>query len=116
MNFVHAAKEYLSEIATAVSRLSWMVTFSTSDEVGRVPTVIITMLELEQSTADFIAEVGLDSVLCADMRTCRKFFLHANEEVVEHIEKLQLQGTNFDELQTALKLENETLRKEIDFS
>ncbi len=116
MNFVYAAKEYLYEIAASVIRLSWMVTFSTSDEVERVPTVIITMLELEQSTADFIAEVGLDSVLCADMRSCRELFLHANEEVIAHIEKLQFQGNNFDELTTALKLENETLRKEIDFS
>ncbi len=116
MNFTHAAKAYLSEIAVAVNRLSWMVTFSTSDEVGRMPTIIITMLELEQSTADFIAEIGLDSVLRVEMRTCREFFLHANEEVIEHIEKLQLQGENFDELETALKLENETLRKEINFS
>lgn len=116
MNFVHAAKEYLFGIAAAVRRLSWMVTFSTNDEVGRVPTVIITMLELEQSTADFIAEVGLDSVLCADMRKCREVFLHVNEKVIAHIEKLQFQSENFDELLTALKLECETLRKEIDFS
>lgn len=115
MKAIIAVRMYLSGISEAVRSLSRLVVYRT-DGIEQMPLVITTMLELEQSTADFIAEMGFDSVIASTITALRKQFLRANEEVIEHIEKLQLQGKNFDELQTALKLENETLRKEINFS
>ena len=115
MDMTKAAALYLAKIAEAALRLSWMVTFST-DGAEKLPTVIVTMLELEQSTADFFGELGLDAELHADMDVCRNFFLHANEEVIAHIEKLQLQSEAFAELSSALKLENETIMKELQLS
>ncbi len=115
MKAIIAVKMYLSGISEAVRSLSRLMVYRT-DGIEQMPLVIITMLELEQSTADFIAEMGFDSMIADSVTILRKQFQRANEEVIEHIEKLQLQGENFDELTTALKLENNTLRKEIDFS
>ena len=115
MDTTRVAAMYLSQIAVAVSRLSWMVTYST-EGIEKLPTIIVTMLELEQSTADFFEEMGLDSELHTDMSACRNFFLRANEDVIAHIEKLQLQSENLAELSTALKLENEVIRKELHLS
>ena len=90
-----------------------------SDELkGNVETqykIAITLIELEQATADFIESTGLDSELPHAVSVSKRKFMNINERLVKHSEKIQLQGYNFSELITTLKLENETLEKEIEF-
>lgn len=111
MNFNHEMSEYLTKISMAALSLSSMTGCDLKLEV--VHKITITLLELEQSTADFITDLNVSS---AEAKYCRKGFIYANKTAIEHLEKLQLQGYNFDELITALKLENETLNKELNFA
>lgn len=111
MEFNYSASIYLTRISTAVSALSNMTGCGLKPEAVRKVTV--TLLELEQSTADFIADLNVSA---AGAKVCREGFIHANKTAIRHLEKIQLQGYNFDELITALKLEIDTLRKELSFS
>lgn len=111
MDFNYNASIYLTRISTAVSALSNMTGCGLKPEAVRKVTV--TLLELEQSTADFIADLNVSA---DEAKTCRETFIRANEITVNYLEKIQSQGYNFDELITALKLEIETLNKEIDFA
>ena len=52
----------------------------------------------------------------AELDVCRKRFLQDNERMSAHIEKLQLQSENVAALTSALKLENETIMKELQLS
>ena len=111
MDFNYEASVYLTKISTAVLSLSNMIGCDLKPEAVRK--VMITLLELEQSTADFIADMNVSA---AGAKVCREAFIHANKTAIAHLEKLQLQGYNFEELITALKLECEALRKELDFA
>ena len=111
MDFNYEASVYLTKISTAVLSLSNMIGCDLKPEAVRK--VMITLLELEQSTADFIADMNVSA---AGAKVCREGFIHANKTAIAHLEKLQLQGCNFEELTTALKLECEALRKELDFA
>ena len=111
MDFNYEASVYLTKISTAVLSLSNMIGCDLKPEAVRK--VMITLLELEQSTADFIADMNVSA---AGAKVCREAFIHANKTAIAHLEKLQLQGLNFEELITALKLECEALRKELDFA
>ena len=111
MDFNYNASIYLTRISTAVSALSNMTGCGLKPEAVRKVTV--TLLELEQSTADFIVDLNVSA---AGAKVCREGFIHANKTAIRHLEKIQLQGYNFDELITALKLENETLIKELTFN
>ena len=71
------------------------------------------MKELEESSADFIIKMEISA---AGAKVSREAFIHANKTAIRHLEKLQLQGYHFDELITSLKLEIETLNKELDFA
>ena len=77
--------------------------------------IVITLLELEQATADFIDSMGLASELQHAVSVSKRKFMNINKRLVKHLEKLQLQGNHFDELISTLKLENATLEKEIHF-
>lgn len=117
MKLMQKAAAYLSGTAWAVDSLSEIS--CSNDLIGQPDTlhkVVVTMLELEQSTADLINDLELDSIAPDDVKTSKQRFISSNERTVIHLEKIQSQGYNFSELITALKLENETLRKEIDFS
>ena len=84
------------------------------DMVILVRKIVITMKELEESTADFIIEIGISA---AGAKVCRETFIHANKTVIRHLEKIQLQGGyHLEDLRTSLKLEIDTLRKELSFS
>lgn len=102
---------YLTKISEAVYSLSCITGCGLKPEAVRKVTV--TLLELEQSTADFIVEL---SISADEAETCRKTFIRANEITVNYLEKIQSQGLNFEDVITALKLECETLNKEIDFA
>lgn len=111
MNFKHEASVYLEKISTAVLVLSNMTGCDLKTEA--VHKITITLLELEQSTADFIADMNVSA---ARAKACRGAFIHANKTAIRHLEKIQLQGYHFDELISSLKLEIETLNKELDFA
>lgn len=111
MDFNYEASVYLTKISTAVLSLSNMIGCDLKPEA--VHKVTITLLELEQSTADFITDMNVSA---AGAKVCREGFIHANKTAISHLEKLQLQGYNFSEFITALKLECEALRKELDFA
>lgn len=117
MKLMQKAAAYLNRTAATVDSLSEMS--RCNDLIGKpdmLHKVVVTMLELEQSTADLINDLELDSIAPDDVKTSKQRFASSNERTVVHLEKIQSQGYNFDELVTALKLENETLRKEINFS
>lgn len=117
MKLMQKVATYLSGTAWAVDSLSEMS--CCNDLTGQpdmLHKVVVTMLELEQSTADFINDLELDSIAPDEVKTSKQRFASSNERTVVHLEKIQSQGYNFSELITALKLECETLRKEINFS
>ncbi|MDE5855319.1 MAG: hypothetical protein K2H19_09720 [Ruminococcus sp.] len=74
--------------------------------------VMVTLLELEQSTAEFIDSTGLDAELPNAVRISRCKFIRINDKLIKHLEKIQLQGYHFEELISTLKLETKTLKKE----
>lgn len=112
MRFNYEVSAYLTKISNAVISLSYLISCDQSADIKRK--AIITMLELEQNTADFITDLNVPAEAA---KICRENFLKANLTTIAHLEKIQLQGGyNFDELITALKLENETLIKEISFN
>ncbi|MCM1363104.1 MAG: hypothetical protein NC235_14590, partial [Clostridiales bacterium] len=76
--------------------------------------IVITMKELEESTADFIIEMGISA---AGAKVCRETFIHTNKTAIRHLEKIQLQeGYRLEELLASLKLEIQSLREELNFS
>ncbi len=107
MDFNCNVSEYLSRISKATLTLSNMTGCDMKPEAVRK--VAIIMLELEQSTADFISELNISD---AEAKDCRERFMQANVTAIGHLEKIQLQGWNFSELITALKLEVDTLKEE----
>ena len=111
MNFNYEVSVYLEKISTAVLVLSNMTGCDLKSET--VHKVTITLLELERSTADFICDMNISA---AGAKACRGAFIHANKTAVRRLEKLQLQGYCFEELITALKLEIDTLKKELTFN
>ena len=116
MNFLCRMQTYLKSISATVNALSGMVC---SDELKGNAEIqyktVLTMLNLEKATADFIADTELDSVASQSVAVSKRRFVSSNERVIAHLEKIQLQGYHFEELLTALKLENTTLKKEINF-
>ena len=111
MDFNCEASSYITKISTAVLSLSNMTGCDLKSEAVRK--IVITMQELERSTADFITDLNISA---AGAKFCRETFIRANKTAIRHLEKIQLQGYHFEELITALKLECETLRKELSFS
>ena len=111
MEFNCEVSAYLTKISTAVLPLSNMTGCDLKPEAVRK--IVITMKELEESTANFIIEMGISA---AGAKVCREAFIHANKTAIKHLEKIQLQGYHFDELISSLKLENTTLREELNFS
>ena len=116
MNLICRTQAYLKSVSATVNALSGMIC---SDELkGNAEVqykIAIAMIELEQATADFIVGTELDSVASQSVAVSKRRFVSSNERVIAHLEKIQLQGYNFDELLTALKLENDTLKKETEF-
>lgn len=108
MDFNYEVSIYLTKISTAVLSLSNMTGCDLNPEAVRK--IAITLLELEQSTADFITDMNVSA---AGAKVCREAFIHANKTAIRHLEKIQSQGVNFEEYITALKLEVETLKKEL---
>ena len=116
MDLTCKVQSYLSGASAVVDSLSEMVCCKELENCSEVMhKIIITMLEFEQSTADFISDMELNRISMHSVTLNKRCFIKSNERIIEHLEKIQLQGYNFEELTTALKLEIETLNKEIDF-
>lgn len=116
MNYLCRASAYLNSITAGISSLARM---AMSDGVNAEMQykVMITLLELEQATAEFIDSTGLDSELPNAVRISRCKFIKINERLIKYAEKIQSQsGVNFESVITALKLETETLKEELRFS
>ena len=111
MDFNYEASIYIAKISTAVLSLSNMTGCDLKPEMVRK--IVITMKELEESTTDFIIEMGISA---AGAKVCRETFIHANKTAIRHLEKTQLQGYNLAGLITSLKLETNSLREELNFS
>ena len=116
MNFLCKAQAYLNSVVSTINSLSGMVM---SDELqGNVETqykTVRTLIELEQATSEFITGMELDSELPQSVKISKQKFMNINERLIKHLEKIQSQGYHFDKLISTLKLENETLEKEIHF-
>ena len=116
MNYLCKAQAYLNSVTSTVNSLAGM---AMSDElknnIDAQYKIIRTLTELEQSTSEFISEVGLDSEIPQFVKINKQKFVKINSRLIKHLEKIQLQGYHFDELIHTLKLENETLKRECDF-
>lgn len=114
MNFLCKAQTYLNSVTSTVNSLAGMVM---SDElrenIDAQYKIIRTLTELEQSTSEFISEVGLDSEIPQFVKISKRKFVSINERLIKHLEKIQLQGYHFDNVISTLKLENATLKEEI---
>lgn len=116
MSYLRRANAYLSSLVTAVNSLAEI---ATSDElkesVGMQYKIIVELLKLERETSDFILEAELDAEFPNAVATSKQKFVNINKLLIKHLEKIQSQGYYFEELIHTLKLENETLEKEIHF-
>ena len=116
MNFLCKAQTYLNSVISTVNSLAGIVMSDELRENIDVQYKIIrTLTELEQSTSEFISEVGLDNELPQFVKISKQKFANINSRLIKHLEKIQLQGYDFSELIHTLKLENETLKRECDF-
>ena len=105
---------YLRAISKAVSTIATLITSGDLDTELTV-TSLKELSEIEQSAADFISELDPEPINTDRIAESKKSFIESNELVIAYLEKIQSQGLNFDEFVTALKLENDTLKEEIDF-
>lgn len=116
MNYLCRASAYLNSVTATVNSLAGIVmSDELKDNIEAQYKTVRTLIELEQSTSEFISEVGLDGELPQAVSISKRKFVNINERLIKHLEKIQLQGNNFDELIHTLKLENTTLKEEIDF-
>ena len=116
MNFLCKAQAYLNSVISTVNSLSGIViSDELKDNIDAQYKVIRTLIELEQTTAEFITGIELDAELTNAVRISKQKFVNINERLIKHLEKIQLQSYNFYRLIHTLKLENETLKREYDF-
>lgn len=116
MNFLCKAQTYLNSVVTTVNSLAGLaMSDELRDNVDAQYKVIRMAMEWEQTTAEFITVMELDAELPNAVRISKQKFVNINERIIKHLEKIQLQGYNFDELIRTLKLETETLKEEINF-
>lgn len=104
---------YLKAISRAVSTIAALIASGDLD-VELTVTSLKELSEIEQSAADFTNELKSETVT-DEIAESKKSFIESNELVIAYLEKIQSQGYNFDEFATTLKLENSTLKEEIDF-
>lgn len=116
MNYLCRASAYLNSVTSTVNSLCGMVlSDELNDNVEAQYKITVTLIELEQATSEFIMATELDAELPNAVKISKQKFININERLVKHLEKIQLQGWRFEELITTLKLENTTLKKEIEF-
>ena len=116
MNFLCKAQAYLNSVVSTVNSLAGIaMSDELRDNAKAQYKTVRTLIELEQSTSEFISEIGLDSELPQSVKISKRKFIDINTRLIKHLEKIQLQGYHFEAVISTLKLENETLEKEIHF-
>ncbi|MDE5835344.1 MAG: hypothetical protein K2H26_07485 [Ruminococcus sp.] len=116
MNFLCKAQAYLNSVVSTVNSLAGIVMSNElRNNLEAQYKTVRTLVELEQSTSEFISEIGLDSELPQAVAISKRKFININERLIKHLEKIQSQGYHFEQLISTLKLENETLEKETHF-
>ncbi len=116
MNYLCRVSTCLNSMTSAINSLCGM---AMSEKLGNNTEeqykVIRMLTELEQVTAEFIADMKLDAELSQAVSISKRKFMNINSRLIGHLEKIQLQDSRFEKLITTLKLENETLEKEHSF-
>lgn len=116
MNFLCKTQTYLNSVTTAVNSLAGIaMSDELKDNAEAQHKVIGTLIELEQSTSEFISEIGIDSELPQAVLISKRKFIGINERLIKHSEKIQLQGYHMEQMISTLKLENDTLKEECHF-
>ncbi len=116
MNFLCKAQTYLNSVTTTVNSLAGIaMSDEIRDNINAQYKVIRMAMEWKQTTAEFILEIGLDSELPQSVKISKQKFVNINECLIKHLEKIQSQGYHFETVISTLKLENETLEKEMLF-
>lgn len=116
MNFLCKAQTYLNSVATTVNSLANIAMSSElKDSVDAQYKIIRMAMEWEQTTAEFITVMELDAELPQSVKISKQKFVNINERLIKHLEKIQLQGYNMEQIITTLKLENNTLKEECNF-
>ena len=116
MNFLCKAQAYLNSVTSTVNSLAGIImSDELRDNIEAQYKTVRTLIELEQSTSEFISESGLDSELPQVVSISKRRFINVNERLIKHLEKIQLQGYHFENVISTLKLENNTLKEEISF-
>lgn len=116
MNYLCRTQAYLNSVTATINSLCGMA-MSNGVNAEIQYKIMVILLELEQTTAEFIGYTRLDSELPNAVRISRCKLVRINERLIAHAEKIQSQsGVNFEHVITALKLEVETLKEEIRLS
>lgn len=116
MNFLCKAQAYLNSVISTVSSLAGVaMSNELRDNIDAQYKVIRMVMEWEQTTAEFITVMELDAELPQSVKISKQKFANINERLIKHLEKIQLQGYNMEQIITTLKLENTTLKEEIHF-
>ena len=116
MNLLCKVQAYLNSVVSTVNSLAGLaMSDELRDNFDAQYKVIRMAMEWEQTTAEFITVMELDAELPNAVRISKQKFVNINERLIRHLEKIQLQGYHFEAVITTLKLENETLEKEIHF-
>lgn len=114
MNFLCKVQAYLNSVVSTINTLAGMtMSDELRDNIDAQYKIIRMVMEWEQTTAEFITVMELDTELPNAVRISKQKFVNINERLVKHAEKIQLQGYHFENVITTLKLENTTLKEEI---
>ncbi|MDE6780870.1 MAG: hypothetical protein K2J40_05360 [Ruminococcus sp.] len=116
MNFLCRAQTYLNSVTSTVNSLAGIaMSDELRDNAEAQYKTVRTLIELEQATSEFIIGMELDAELPHSVSISKRKFMNINERLIKHLEKIQLQGYHFEDVISTLKLENETLEKEVHF-
>lgn len=116
MNFLCKAQTYLNSVVSTVNSLAGIaMSDELCDNVEAQYKVIRMLVEWEQTTAEFITVMELDSEIPQSVKISKRKFININERLIKHLEKIQLQGYHFEHVITTLKLETKTLKEECYF-
>lgn len=75
--------------------------------------LIQSILTAETETAELIDSFGLNEINVDAVKHCKTKFIEINQQILMHIQKVQLCGYNLGMIYTAVQLEIATLYKEL---
>lgn len=117
MNYLCRAGAYLNSATSTANSMCDVITGNEfKDSIETQYKIAVILIKLEQDTSKFILDMELDAELPKIVAVSRRNFISINEHLIKHLEKIQFQGYNTEQLITTLKLENETLKEEIRLS